>query len=257
MTSTDPTVQLIGGPTVLIEYAGLRILVDPTFDEPGDYPIGQRTLTKTAGPARRLDELGRIDVVLLSHDQHPDNLDTAGRAALAEAGQVLTTPAAAERLGGTATGLAPWRGMDLDAPAGPVHVTWVPAIHGPDGTEGLVGPVTGFVLQAPDQPRVYVSGDNASLRAVAEITHHLGPIDAAILFVGAARTPLLDAYLTLTAAQSAQAAGILGAPIVVPAHTDGWAHFTQDSEAVRAAFEDASLSGVLRLLPPGESTALR
>jgi len=29
---------LIGGPTVLIELDGLRMLTDPTFDPPGHYP---------------------------------------------------------------------------------------------------------------------------------------------------------------------------------------------------------------------------
>ena len=32
---SDPalTVTLIGGPTALLEYAGLRLLTDPTFDD--------------------------------------------------------------------------------------------------------------------------------------------------------------------------------------------------------------------------------
>jgi CspA family cold shock protein len=39
----------------------------------------------------------------------------------------------------------------------------VPALHGPEGSEHLVGEVTGFVLAGPGLPTVYVSGDNASL----------------------------------------------------------------------------------------------
>ena len=31
-----PTINVITGPTVLIEYAGLRFLTDPTFDAPQD-----------------------------------------------------------------------------------------------------------------------------------------------------------------------------------------------------------------------------
>ena len=48
-----------------------------------------------------------IDAVLLSHDQHEDNLDAAGRSLLDEAGLVITTVAGAGRLGGGAVGLAP------------------------------------------------------------------------------------------------------------------------------------------------------
>jgi hypothetical protein len=39
-------VTLIGGPTAVLELGPLRLLVDPTFDPPGDYPLGGgRSLT--------------------------------------------------------------------------------------------------------------------------------------------------------------------------------------------------------------------
>ena len=44
-----PTINVITGPTVLIEYAGLRFLTDPTFDAPQDYDMGITVLKKTAG----------------------------------------------------------------------------------------------------------------------------------------------------------------------------------------------------------------
>ncbi len=44
------TVRLVGGSTLVIEAGGLRLLTDPTFDQPGPF-----------------------DVVLLSHDQHSDD----------------------------------------------------------------------------------------------------------------------------------------------------------------------------------------
>ncbi|MBV8711340.1 MAG: hypothetical protein JOY56_06155 [Solirubrobacterales bacterium] len=65
---------LVGGPTALLEYAGLRWLTDPAFSPPGDYA----GLVKTTGPAIEPDRLVPIDVVLLSHDQHSDNLETGG-----------------------------------------------------------------------------------------------------------------------------------------------------------------------------------
>ena len=71
----------IGGPTVLIEFAGWRLLTDPTFDPPGrNYRFGWGTGSrKLAGPAIAARDLGPIDAVLFSHDQHDDNLDRAGR----------------------------------------------------------------------------------------------------------------------------------------------------------------------------------
>ena len=132
MTVDHLTLRLVGGPTAVFEYAGLRWLTDPTFSPPGEYG----GLVKTTGPALGFDELGPIDVVLLSHDQHPDNLDPEGRACLPRAGRVLTTTAGAERLGGNAIGLAPWSFLELDRPdGGMVTVTELPALHGPEGSE--------------------------------------------------------------------------------------------------------------------------
>ena len=80
------------------------------------------------------DGLGRIDLVLLSHDHHFDNLDRAGRAMLGRAGRVFTTPVAAERLGGNAVGLAPWQSRDVPTRDGGIlRVTGTPARHGPEG----------------------------------------------------------------------------------------------------------------------------
>ena len=102
--------QAVGGPTMVLRYGGLTLLTDPSFDAPGDYPRGpHEPLRKTAGPAVALADLGEIDVVLLSHDHHSDNLDSAGRAMLPEAKRVITTVAGAERLDIGATGLEPWQ----------------------------------------------------------------------------------------------------------------------------------------------------
>jgi len=80
----DLTVTLVGGPTALLEYGGLRLLTDPTFDDaPRTYGRdGAPSLQKTEGPAITADQIGDVDVVLISHDHHPDNLDESGRAYL-------------------------------------------------------------------------------------------------------------------------------------------------------------------------------
>ncbi|GAA2027544.1 MBL fold metallo-hydrolase [Catenulispora yoronensis] len=249
------TVRSLGGPSALLDYGGVKILVDPTFDPPGDYQVGKRVLTKTAGPALSADEVGAVDVVLLSHDQHPDNLDRGGRDYLDTARLVLSTRSAEERLGGAVLGLPNWVSQEFDRPeGGTALVTGLPALHGPEGSEPVVGEVTGFLLTGTDLPTVYVSGDNASLDRVREIAERYAPIDVALLFAGGARTPLMgDAYLTLTSAAATEAATILQAGAVVPLHFEQWAHFSEGGEQLVAAFAAAGLSDRLHLLKPGES----
>jgi L-ascorbate metabolism protein UlaG (beta-lactamase superfamily) len=87
------SVGLIGGPTVVIDYGGLRLVTDPTFDPPG--PAGP--MTKLEAPAVEPAGLGPADAVLLSHDQHADNLDRAGREyAAAQPGRALSQNATPE-----------------------------------------------------------------------------------------------------------------------------------------------------------------
>jgi L-ascorbate metabolism protein UlaG (beta-lactamase superfamily) len=256
MNATQLT--LVGGPTALIEYGPLRLLTDPTFDEPGDYPRAGTpvVLHKLAGPAIPAAEILPVDVVLISHDHHSDNLDRGGRELLGEVPLVLTTDAGAERLGGVAVGLTPGDGVDLE---GGVRVVAVPAHHGPpDGWEKN-GPVIGFVLSGPDLPRVYISGDNAAPGLVEEIVAAYGPFDAAVLFVGGAQVP--EAWgpgvnLTLDAGEAVEAARSLGDIPVVPVHEDGWAHFTETPDDLEAAFAAAGLGDRLRMVRPGETVAL-
>ncbi len=258
--NADPTgtgsvsIRLIGGPTALIEMGGLRLLTDPTFDAPGAHPIGRRALVKTRPPALPAAELGPLDAVLLSHDQHPDNLDGSGRRLLPTVPVVFSTVLAATRLGGNTTPMEPWHHVDLARPdGGTLRVTSVPAQHGPDNTANITGDVIGFVLSGDGLPNVYVSGDNASLRVVDEIAVNCSPIHIALLFAGAARTPLLDAYLTLTSDQAAEAARALDARVVIPLHAEGWEHFTQGPEVIADAFARHGQSEQLKVLAPGES----
>ncbi|MFE1414338.1 MBL fold metallo-hydrolase [Streptomyces sp. NPDC085524] len=248
-------VRVFGGPTALFEYGGLRFLTDPTFDAPREYPVPGGRLTKTAPAAAAPAGLGRIDVVLLSHDEHPDNLDESGRALLTGVPLTLTTPGGGKRLGAGARGLADWESVDLDRPGGgTVTVTGVPALHGPgtrEEVEPFTGQVVGFVLTGQGLPTVYVSGDNASLGLVEEIAGRFGPVDTAILFAGAPRfTQLFDgALIVLDSAQAADAARILGARRVVPVHYDSWGHFTEGRDELVAAF---TASGLLDRLDLGD-----
>jgi L-ascorbate metabolism protein UlaG (beta-lactamase superfamily) len=262
-------IRVTGGPTAVLELGGCRLVTDPTFDGPGEYVSGSGSiLVKTAPAAASAADLSPVDAVLLSHDQHPDNLDRSGRAFLATVPVVLTTPSGAGRLGGgegvggalgeVVRGLAPWTSFELRRPdGGTLTVTSVPARHGPEGCEPLLGEVVGFVLTGEGLPTVYASGDNAWLGATRQVAESFGPVDVALLFAGAARSKVLDgALLTLDSAQTAEAAQILEARTVVPVHFNSWKHFTEGGDSLREAFEKVGLTDRLVLLAPGESATV-
>src|ERR1700744_4458617 len=117
--------MVVGGPTTVLDLGGLRVVSDPTFDAPGAHGY----LTKTIGPAVADDQLGAVDLVLVSHDNHPDNLDDRGRALAAAPPMVLPTASGAGRLGRPSAALPPWPSHTLPRPdGGELTVTAVPAV---------------------------------------------------------------------------------------------------------------------------------
>jgi L-ascorbate metabolism protein UlaG (beta-lactamase superfamily) len=244
------SVQLVGGPTAILEYGGLRWLTDPALSPPGEY----EGLTKLTGPAFDITTQDPIDVVLLSHHHHSDNLDPAGRAFLPSAQRVLSTTRAAAELGGNVVAMEPWAEVELESPGGgTVKVTAVHAQHGPEGSDDIQGPVLGFVLSAPGTEEVYVSGDNASRDVVRTIVQRTGELAVAILNAGAVQLSKFDgAYLTLSADHAADVARILGARVVIPLHFEGWAHFTQGADELKAAFSGNGIRDRLLMLERGQ-----
>ena len=251
MPLSPPALTLVGGPTILIEIAGFRLVTDPTFDPPGTYPGGV-TLVKTEGPALSPAAVGTVDAVLLSHDQHADNFDNEGRRLAASAGTVFTTRAGAARLGGNAVGLAPFETVTLEAADGRrLLVTATPARHGPPGIEPIAGDVVGFLLgiETPGDA-LYFSGDTVWYGGVAEIAARFAP-PLVVLNVGSAETRGAF-HLTMDANDAIEAATAFRNATILGIHTDGWAHFKESGERLAAAFATLGLANRYHQLVPGE-----
>jgi L-ascorbate metabolism protein UlaG (beta-lactamase superfamily) len=248
----------VGGPTVLIEVEGWRLLTDPTFDPPGRrYSFGWGTGSrKLAGPAIPAVTLGPIDAVLLSHDQHDDNLDTAGRALLSAAGVVVTTSSGAKRLGGSARGLEPWATTRLNAPGrAPIEVTATPCRHGPPLSRPLAGDVIGFALRWDHQEHgvLWISGDTVLYDGVRQVADRLD-IDTALLHLGGVRFPVTGPLrYSMTARQAVELCRLVRPRTAIPIHYEGWKHFRQGRQAIEREFARApdAVRRTIRWLPVG------
>lgn len=248
------TLTLIGGPTALIEIDGFRLLTDPTFDLPGTYQLPHVKLEKLAGPALALDAIGEIDAVLLSHDQHSDNLDESGKHFLPKAKRVLTTEVGAKRLGGHAEGFAPWASTELSKNGRSLSITATPARHGPHGIEPFAGEVIGFVLESKGSRPIYISGDTVWYDGVAEVARRF-KAGVVMPFAGAAQTrgPF---HLTMDTNDTIETARAFPDAVIVPVHTDGWAHFKQNANDLKVSFDALGFGARLKLLEPGVTTEI-
>jgi L-ascorbate metabolism protein UlaG (beta-lactamase superfamily) len=258
----------VGGPTLLVETGGWRLLTDPTFDPPGRrYDFGWGTSSrKLTGPALTVEQLGRVDAVLLTHDHHGDNLDDAGRAVLGTAPTVLTTVPAAERLSRAGlvdpravVGLHPWSTTVLAAPGrSSLEVTATPCRHGPPLSRPVVGDVVGFAVTPPGQADrgLWISGDTVPCRGVREAARRLR-VDTAVLHLGGVRFPVTGPLrYTMTARDVVRLCRTLTARTIVPVHYEGWAHFREGRAAVERVLDRApgSTARRVRWLEPGVPT---
>ncbi|MFI5028248.1 MAG: MBL fold metallo-hydrolase [Solirubrobacterales bacterium] len=257
---TSIAITYVGGPTALLEVAGLRLLTDPTFDPPGRrYHFGWGAMSrKLQGPAISPAEIGRIDAVLLSHDHHDDNLDPAGRELLPAAGRVITTPSGARRLGGGSLGLAPWSTTTLTTPEVEVKVTATPCRHGPPLSRPIVGEVVGFLLEWEGQGNgaLWLSGDTVLFPGVTEVGERFD-VGIAIVNLGAARFPFSGpARYTMNAAEAIRVARDLQLAKLVPIHYEGWKHFRQGREAVERSFSEAGIADRVQWLEPATAVTV-
>ena len=246
----------VGTATVLLEVPGYTILTDPALDPAGrhyDFGFGLGS-QKTQEPALPPGGLPPIDLVLVSHDHHADNLDLAGRAVLPGARWIVTTRTGARRLGPNAIGLDPGERVVLSPGGRSLRITARPAQHGPPGI-ALVDDLTiGFLLEWPGQAdgALYISGDTVWFGRLERALRGV-KVGTAIAHLGAVGFRLTGPLrYTFTAAEAATAARTCHARTIVPVHYDGWSHFRGTRAETDAAFAAAGLTDKVTWLARGE-----
>ena len=189
--STNPAgglrVTWLGHSTTIVEIDRCRFLIDPVWAE-------RASMVSFAGPRRfyppplPLDELPRLDAIVLSHD-HFDHLDEAFVRSMAARDVRWITPLAVGHWlrewgvpAAHVTELDWWDSLDI----GTVTLTATPARHfSGRGIRGLDRTLwAGWAFAGPAN-RVYYSGDTAMQHEFTEIGEKLGPFDLTMIEAGA------------------------------------------------------------------------
>ena len=247
----------LGHSTLIVEIDGYRVLVDPVWTE-------RVSPFETLGPSRfhapplPLDQLPRIDAVVISHD-HYDHLDHETVIALREHVPVWAVPL------GVGAHLEHWevpaerieeRDWWGEVEVGELKLVATPARHASgrsltfsDQDKTLW---SGWALQGPEH-RVYYSGDTAMFPELADIGERLGPFDATLIETGAYNPLWVDVHMGPE--QAIVAHELVRGGLFIPVH---WGTFdlavhnwTEPVERVVAAAEQAQVS--IAVPRPGES----
>lgn len=154
----NPTVQLVRNATLLIEYNGKKILVDPMLSPKGAIEswagIQRNPTIELKMPVG--DIVKDVDLVLVTHS-HEDHFDKVASTALDKSTELFIQPADKEffqREGFTNATVIDdaklWNGIDIFRVNGE---------HGTGKVLEMMGKTSGFILKAKNQPTVYIVGD--------------------------------------------------------------------------------------------------
>jgi L-ascorbate metabolism protein UlaG (beta-lactamase superfamily) len=252
--------------TAIIDIDGVKFITDPVFAPSGtayEYPLV--TLRLTDDPAIPINALPAIDAVLLSHEDHEDNLDEYGRRLL-DGRKVITTPDGAKNLSPRpdVRAIQPWQTLDLVAGGKAFKITGIPAIHLPGGE------CTGFIIQTASfghaisglPNAIYFSGDTIFHPDLLKMNDRWHVVSA-ILNLGNARVsidpskPEEKLQITMGGKDGARLVKELDAETLIPMHYQSWGHFTEGEEDLVKIFKEEGVEDRVRwLTPSGKSVKI-
>jgi L-ascorbate metabolism protein UlaG (beta-lactamase superfamily) len=198
--ATEPASGLritwMGHSSMLVEIDGVRVLIDPVWDERAS-PMQWAGPKRFFAPTLRLEELPRIDAVLVSHD-HYDHLGagTVRRLAELQPDARWVTPlgvgAILRRLGVQAEQIAEMDWTETLSIAGGLEITSLPSRHfsGRSAFNRFETLWASFVLRGASSGEtqghtVYYGSDSGWWEGFAEIGAQYGPFDVTMLEIGA------------------------------------------------------------------------
>lgn len=214
------TVSWVGHATVLINFYGVNILTDPIFAERCGVSLGITTAgpKRFVAPALTLEELPRLDLVLLSH-AHMDHLDLPTINRVARGVPIITAKATTDLLANTKakqiTELAWDETATLRTERGELQVEAFEVKHWGKRwpREKVQRGYNGYILRREGRAILF-GGDTAETPLFRKLRSR-GPFDVALMPIGAYQ-PWIHAHCTPE--QAVNMANDAGARYVVPIH---------------------------------------
>lgn len=261
------TITHIDTACVLININGYKILTDPTLNKKdGFFPqYVSKPLSfskKYIDPALSVEEIGKVDLVLLSHDHHKDNLDATGKIFIKTVNTVLSTKDAVKRLKNkNIVGLDNWEEYFIETEKiKQLKITAIPAQHtNIKRLNKIVGKVIGFTIEWEGQKNgcLYISGDTVLFEGIYELQKRK-KINTAILHLGAGAFPYLkkNLRLTMNGEEAIKTTKLLNTNTTIPIHYEGWWHFKQSVKSLKNEIEKSEENDKFLWLTSGVETEL-
>ena len=228
------SVQLVRHATLLVRTGGTTFLVDPMLAAAGARAPIPNTPNERRNPLVDLPDVDLdADAVVVTHT-HADHLDDAAAAALDHGLPVFCQPGDVDAISA--------RGFEDVRPVGGVtafervRLTRTDGVHGHGPVAEELGPVSGFVFEAADEPTVHVAGDTVWCNAfAAELDRHAPAV--VVLNTGGARF-VGSQPITMTAEDVRAVRAAVPDATLVCVHLEAFNHCLLSRADLRAAVPD-------------------
>jgi L-ascorbate metabolism protein UlaG (beta-lactamase superfamily) len=240
---------LVRHATLLIDFAGVRFLIDPALDPAGSQPPVDETPNPRPNPLVELpcspgQAVDGVNAAIVTH-LHQDHLDATGGRAIREL-PVYCQPTDVHRLANL--GLMPI-GLDGSVAVGPVVVERTDGQHGTGALGASLGPVSGVILRAPDEPTLYVAGDTVLCAEVSAVLRDARP-DVVVLNAGAAQFVVGDA-ITMDADDVVAVANAVPTAAILVVHMEAFNHCLLSRDELRSRIDAEGLAERVHVMDDG------
>ncbi|MBF9140692.1 MBL fold metallo-hydrolase [Hymenobacter properus] len=247
-SATEDMLVWLGHASFLLRVNGVTLLFDPVLFS----SLGLRHRHALPCPP---EAIRSIDYLLLSHG-HRDHLDEKSIKLLARQNpqmQVLTSLRMTPLLRGMATGLLVqeagwWQQYDL-GPDAPIEITYLPASHWhrrglADLNQVLWGSF--LIRDKRSEKLIYFAGDTAYADHFEAIEARFGPVDIALMPIGAYKPAYMMAKSHVNPHEAAKAANVLRAGHVVPMHYGTFSLSDEPASEPLRQLQEVAAGGMLR-----------
>jgi L-ascorbate metabolism protein UlaG (beta-lactamase superfamily) len=244
-------IRLIRHATLIVEYAGRRLLVDPMLDDAGARPPVANTANQRQNPLVPLpvavtDVVRDLDAVLVTH-LHADHWDGAAAATLDPGVPLVCQPEDEARL--RDAGFRDLRPVSDEAEVAGIRIARTTCRHGTGEIGERMAPASGFVLRAAGEPVAYIAGDTVWCPEVEDVLRANAP---AVVVVNAGGARFLEGDpITMAAEGVVAVCQATPEARVVAVHMDAINHCGVTRADLAAHLADAGVEGCVSIPADG------
>ncbi|MEP6984048.1 MAG: MBL fold metallo-hydrolase [Chloroflexota bacterium] len=247
--------QLIRNATLRLSYAGQEILIDPYFAAQYSLPsyTGKSPNPMVELPLSIEAILKDVSLVIVSH-LHSDHFDTVAQQVVPKSLPLFCQPGNEDFIRDKGfqqvmpiIDETDWQG---------IHISRTDGHHGLGYVETQMGKVSGFVLQASDEPTIYWAGDTVVCSEVEQVIKRFQPEIIVTHSCGAKwaddhdqrQLIVMDAEQTIAMCQAAPKS------MMIATHMEALDHATVSREELRTQATNAGVSAEQLLIPADGET---